>query len=52
MMSARDGTKEAAKENGEFSLTQKGIEKLLTSNYERIIPHTIAIILMYICIPR
>ena len=28
-------------------MTQKGIEKFLTSNYERKTPHTIANILMY-----
>jgi hypothetical protein len=31
----------------EFNLTHKGIENFLTSNYERITPHTIANILMY-----
>ena len=31
----------------EFNLIQKGIDNFLTSNYERITPHTIANILMY-----
>lgn len=45
-------TKEAAnvkefKKMEEFNLIQKGIDNFLTSNYERITPHTIANILMY-----